>query len=143
MQVLLSDFIEVEIKIRDRSNVTVVSQLDSRVVLGVDGSGALSSRELAGLAVVARPSPGRSRELAGNAVEAGRVQAQLLNQVDAQPDGSQSVHVPQEAVAAESIPNRESTLVVLTGQPRGGELAWHSLRVNVLEPLHADLAVLF
>ena len=86
MQVLLSDFIEVEIKIRDRSNVTVVSQLDSRVVLGVDGSGALSSRELAGLAVVARPSPGRSRELAGNAIEAGRVQAQLLNQVNAQPE---------------------------------------------------------
>jgi hypothetical protein len=88
MQVLLSDFIEVEIKIRDRSNVTVVSQLDSRVVLG-------------------------------------------------------RLNVPQEAAAAESMPNGTSTLVVLTGQPRGGELAWHSLRVNVLEPLHADLAVLF
>ncbi len=45
-----------------------------------------SSREPAGLAVVASPSPGRSRELAGNAVEAGRVQAQLLNQVNAQPE---------------------------------------------------------
>jgi len=88
MQVLLSDFVEVEIKIRDRSNVTVVSQLDSRVVLG-------------------------------------------------------RLNVPQEAAAAESMPNGTGTLVVLTGQPRGGELAWHSLKVNVLDPLHADLAVLF
>ncbi len=39
--------------------------------------------------------------------------------------------------------NQERTLVLLTGQPRGGELAWHSLEENVLAPLHADLAVLF
>ena len=38
---------------------------------------------------------------------------------------------------------RTRVLVLLTGQPRGGELAWHSLKENVLAPLHADLAVLF
>ena len=43
----------------------------------------------------------------------------------------------------DASPVRAVTLVLLTGQPRGGKLAWHSLKKNVLAPLHADLAVLF
>ena len=34
-------------------------------------------------------------------------------------------------------------LVVLIGQARGGSLAWSSLKTNVLDPLHADLATFF
>ena len=34
-------------------------------------------------------------------------------------------------------------LVILIGQGRGGEYAWKSLKKNVLEPLHADLATYF
>ena len=45
--------------------------------------------------------------------------------------------------AKRRLPGANLTLVLLTGQPRGGELAWHSLKENVLAPLNADLAVLF
>ena len=36
-----------------------------------------------------------------------------------------------------------STLVVLLGNARGGEKTWHSMYKNVLNPLNADLALLF
>ncbi len=35
------------------------------------------------------------------------------------------------------------TLVILIGQARGGEIAWNSLKKNVLDSLNADLAVMF
>ena len=39
--------------------------------------------------------------------------------------------------------NKRNALVILIGQQRGGELAWYSLKTNVLEQLGADLAVMF
>lgn len=36
-----------------------------------------------------------------------------------------------------------STLVVLLGNARGGEKTWHTMYANLLEPLNADLALLF
>jgi len=47
------------------------------------------------------------------------------------------------AGAATSDGAAPRALVVVVGQPRGGELAWTSLRKHVLEPLHADLATYF
>ena len=38
---------------------------------------------------------------------------------------------------------KTAALVILMGQPRGGELAWQSLKTNLLEQLGADLGVLF
>lgn len=39
--------------------------------------------------------------------------------------------------------NSSSVLVVLAGQPRGGEFAWKSLHRHVLQPLNAHLATMF
>ena len=36
-----------------------------------------------------------------------------------------------------------STLVVLLGNARGGEKTWHTMYANLLDPLNADLALLF
>jgi len=35
------------------------------------------------------------------------------------------------------------TLVIVTGQPRGGEAAWRSMQQHLLTPLNADLAIYF
>lgn len=37
----------------------------------------------------------------------------------------------------------EKTLIVLNGNPRGGEKTWHSMYDNLLEPYNADLALCF
>ena len=42
-----------------------------------------------------------------------------------------------------SLPSQSRTLVILLGQPRGGQLAWRSLNQNLLRPLNADLATFF
>jgi nucleoside-diphosphate-sugar epimerase len=39
--------------------------------------------------------------------------------------------------------NQSRVLVVLSGQPRGGEFAWKSLHRHVLQPLNAHLATMF
>jgi hypothetical protein len=38
---------------------------------------------------------------------------------------------------------KESTIVVLLGNPRGGTKAWESLKKNLIEPYDADLAICF
>jgi nucleoside-diphosphate-sugar epimerase len=42
---------------------------------------------------------------------------------------------------AKSVASRGRTLVIVAGQARGGELAWKSLKHNLLAPLNADLAL--
>jgi hypothetical protein len=39
--------------------------------------------------------------------------------------------------------SKEKTLVILNGNPRGGEKTWHSMYDNLLEPYNADLALCF
>lgn len=39
--------------------------------------------------------------------------------------------------------NKLKTLVILNGNPRGGEKTWHSMYSNLLEPYGADLALCF
>jgi hypothetical protein len=48
--------------------------------------------------------------------------------------------VPAVAAAAPPPPR---TLVIVTGQPRGGEATWRSMQQHLLTPLNADLATYF
>ena len=59
-------------------------------------------------------------------------------------EGLTPAETPIECAARDAAPRgNASTLVILIGNARGGELAWSSLRRHVLEPLGADLALLF
>jgi hypothetical protein len=40
-------------------------------------------------------------------------------------------------------PTQPKTLVIIIGQPRGGQIAWNSMTSNLLPPLNADFATLF
>jgi hypothetical protein len=53
--------------------------------------------------------------------------------------------VAVSAVPAATIPAspQPRTLVIVTGQPRGGEAAWRSMQQHLLTPLNADLATYF
>ena len=59
------------------------------------------------------------------------------------PAGAVSTTRPGSHTPSESLPSQLRTLVILLGQPRGGQLAWRSLHQNLLRPMHADLATIF
>lgn len=60
-----------------------------------------------------------------------------------------AVQSPDAAAAADAAvppaatPPTSRTLVIVTGQPRGGEAAWRSMQQHLLTPLNADLATYF